>query len=121
MEHSRPKKNKRKPDFVQRHPLPLSSKNSAEKELPKSPSRSPSISFSEDSGCYDTSKEELKTTPNRTTSHDTSGKEPEVVCLDLTVVKKEKEDDYVDHLGACGKKIKIEKGNIGPDLEILFA
>ena len=33
-----------------------------------------------------------------------------MTCLDLSVVKKEKEDDYVDHLEAGGKKIKLETG-----------
>lgn len=109
-DQSRPKKNKRKPEFVQRKPFPLPTKNSTLNsviEIPNSRSRSPSVSFSEDSGCFDTSKEELKAAPNGT-SHDTSGPYTEMTGLDLSVVKKEKEDDY----GVGGKKIKTEKGHL---------
>ena len=109
LEQSKPKKNKRKPDFVQRKPLPVLTQNSSEREIPKSRSSSPSRSFSEDSGCYDISKEELKSTPNGT-SPDKNVLYTEMTCLDLSVVKKEKEDDYVDHLEAGGKKIKLETG-----------
>lgn len=103
-DRSRPKKNKRKPDFVQRKPFPISTKNSTiDVDISNSRSRSPSVSFSEDSGCFDTSKEEIKAAPNGT-SCDTSGPYTEMTGLDLSVVKKEKENEY----RSGSKRVKLE-------------
>lgn len=95
-EQSKPKKNKRKPDFVQRKSFPAPKKknstgNSAI-DFPVNRSRSPSVNFSDDSGCFDTSKDEVKGTLNGS-SPDRIVPYTEMTGLDLSIVKKEKGDN----------------------------
>lgn len=105
-EMTKPKKNKRKPDFVQRKSLPAPTKKNSTVnsiDFPVNRSRSPSVSFSEDSGCFDTSKDEVKGTLNES-SPDRIVPYTEMTGLDLSIVKKEK-----DESGVGGKRPQSEK------------
>lgn len=109
-EQLRPKKNKRKPDYVHKKPYAISTStknsilNSVIENLPANRSRSPSVSFSEDSGCFDTSKEEPKPLINGL-GEDDKGDYKEMTGLDLSVVKKEED-------GAGVKRLKTDKDHL---------
>ena len=60
------------------------------------------MSFSEDSGCFDISKEEPKLSTNGV-GEDNKGDNKELAGLDLSVVKKEED-------GAGIKRLKTDKG-----------